>query len=246
MTSIRKSEPAPGYPPEEGCYLRGNDYSPVAVVVILRWMREETPPEIENLVRVAVESGAALAGTLQTENIGLEKVICNLVSNPNIRHLIVCGPESPGHLVGQAIVSLARNGVEANRRIIGAEAPTPYLFNIPVEFIERFRRQVNVIDLVNEGSPDALRQAVWCCYQEAPTPFRQIRLHDPGAFAEPPLSGTITWRVTQPEKAPKNDEERVQGARFQSLAEHVKAAVEARRREALQESSKEETSDHGP
>ena len=47
MTEISKSQPAEGYPPEEGCYLRGNDYSPVAVVVILRWAREETPPEID-------------------------------------------------------------------------------------------------------------------------------------------------------------------------------------------------------
>ena len=54
------------------------------------------PPSIEELTRVAVETGAALAGTLQTENVGLEKVICNVVSNPNIRFLIVCGPESPG------------------------------------------------------------------------------------------------------------------------------------------------------
>jgi tetrahydromethanopterin S-methyltransferase subunit A len=82
---INKANPAEGYPPETGCYLRGNDFSPVAVVVILRWEREKTPPSIEQLVRVAVESGAALAGTLQTENVGLEKVICNLVANPNVR-----------------------------------------------------------------------------------------------------------------------------------------------------------------
>ena len=106
MNEIKKSETASEYPPEEGCYLRGNDYSPVAVAVILRWMREETPPEIEKLVRVAIESGTALAGTLQTENIGLEKVICNIVSNPNILYLIVFGPESPGHLVGDAIIAL--------------------------------------------------------------------------------------------------------------------------------------------
>lgn len=82
MADIAKAEPAEGYPPEPGCYLRGNDFSPVAVAVILKWIREETPPEIEELVRVAVESGAALAGTLQTENIGIEKLICNIVANP--------------------------------------------------------------------------------------------------------------------------------------------------------------------
>ncbi len=227
--NIPKGEPVHDYPPEEGCYLRGNDYSPVAVCVILKWEREKTPPEIEQLVRVGVESGAALAGTLQTENIGLEKVICNIVSNPNIRHLIVCGPESPGHLTGQAVVALAENGIDEQKRIIGAEALTPYLFNIPAEFVERFRKQLTVINLVNEGSPDALREAVAACYQEEPTPFRDYTLHDPGAYDEPPLSGKITWRVTQPDREPKTEEERSQGEKLQELMERVKRATEQKR-----------------
>lgn len=225
-----KSEPAAGYPPEEGCYLRGNDYSPVAVVVILKWIREETPPDIENLVRVGVESGAALSGTLQTENVGLEKVVCNVVANPNIRYLIVCGPESPGHLVGDTILALAKNGVDQNKRVIGARAPTPFLFNLPPEFIERFRRQVKVIDLINEGSTDVLRKAVWSCYQEEATPFANYILRDPGAFPEPPLSGTITWRVTHPEREPKNEEERGQKAKLEALIDRVRESVEAKKR----------------
>jgi len=229
MNDPRKVPPPVGYPPEEGCYLRGNDYSPVAVVVILKWIREETPPEIERLVRVAVESGAALAGTLQTENIGIEKVVCNVVANPNIRYLVVCGPESPGHLVGDAILSLSRNGVDVNRRIVGAQAPTPYLFNIPIESIERFRKQITVIDLVNEGSPELLRQAVWSCYQEKPTDFRGYSLYDTGAWPEPAICTKITWRVTQPEREPKSDEERAQAAKVQDLAERIRQSLERKR-----------------
>lgn len=229
MPQIKKAAPAPDYPPEEGCYLRGNDYSPVAVVVILRWMREETPPEIEHLVRVAVETGAALAGTLQTENIGLEKVICNIVGNPNIRYLVVCGPESPGHLVGDAILALAANGIDKDRRIIAAKAPTPYLFNLPIDHVKRFRRQVRVIDLVDEGSPDMLRRAVWSCYQEQPTQFADHMLHDPGAFPEPPLSGKITWRIADPARHPKDQAERAQAQRFQALSERVRRAAAKRR-----------------
>jgi tetrahydromethanopterin S-methyltransferase subunit A len=89
---ILKVKPAPEYPPEDGHYLRGNDYSPVAVVVMHNAPREEgkeTPPEIEKLVRIAIETGAALAGTLQTANIGLEKLITNVVANTNIRYLII-------------------------------------------------------------------------------------------------------------------------------------------------------------
>lgn len=229
MTEIKKQEPAPGYPPERGCYLRGNDYSPVAVVVILRWIREQTPPEIEQLVRVGVEAGGALSGTLQTENIGIEKVICNIVANANIRYLIVCGPESPGHLVGDALKALANQGIDAQRRIIGAKARTPYLFNVALEQIERFRKQISVIDLIDEGSPDVLRQAIAACYQEQPTVFRNYRLHDPGAYPEAPLGGKITWRVMQPEREPKSDEERAEAGKFGALQERIRKSVSGKR-----------------
>jgi len=226
MPEIFKQPPAPDYPPEEGCYLRGNDYSPVAVLVILRYEREHTPPGIEQLVRTGVESGAALAGTLQTENLGLEKVICNLVANPNIRYLVVCGPESPGHHVGETILALVKNGLDEHKRIIGTTAPTPYLFNVPLESVERFRKQITVIDLINEGSDEVLRQAVCACYQEKPTAFRGYMLHDPGAFPEPPLSGKITWRVTHPEREPKSPTERLQQDKLKALMDRVRKAAE--------------------
>lgn len=232
MVEIRKAEPAPDYPPEEGCYLRGNDYSPVAVLVILKWIREETPPEIEELVRVGVESGAALSGTLQTENIGLEKVICNVVANPNIRYLLICGPESPGHLVGEAIVALMQNGIDERKRIIGSSAQTPYLFNIPVTSVEQFRRQVTLIDLIHEGRPEVIREAVQACYQEEPTPFRGQLLHDIGAYGEPPINGRITWRVTDPSREPKSENERAAAERIRALVDRVRKAAEARRNDA--------------
>jgi tetrahydromethanopterin S-methyltransferase subunit A len=198
-----KVKPAEGYPPEEGCYFRGNDYTPIAVAVILQWTRGRMPPDVEKLVKVALESGATLAGTVRTENIGLEKVICNLVANPNIRYLAVCGQESPDHLVGDALLALSRNGIDAQRQIIGARAPAPFLFNIPEEFILRFRRQITVIDLVNEASPEVLQEAVRASCQEEPVRFRDYTLSDPGAYPEPALSGKITWQVANPQHQAK-------------------------------------------
>lgn len=225
MTEVRKSEPAVGYPPEEGCYLRGNDYSPVAVAVILRWIREQTPPDIENLVRVGVESGAALSGTLQTENVGLEKVICNIVANSNIRYLIVCGPESPGHLVGDCIRALYENGVDENRRIIGTKAPAPYLFNIPEHWVDRFIEQTKLIDLVNEGTPETIKDAVWSCYQEKPTRFRNYELSDVGAYEGEPICGKITWKITNPAYAPKNEREQDALEKMQKLIKNLRKRV---------------------
>ena len=73
-----KVKPPDGYPPEDGRYLRGNDLSPVAVCAILNTYDFKIPQRITDIVRVSVETGAALAGTLQTENIGIEKIIANV------------------------------------------------------------------------------------------------------------------------------------------------------------------------
>ena len=224
-----KAEPASSYPPEEGRYLRGNDYSPVAVAVILIYDQERIPPDIENLVRVGLESGAALSGTIQTENIGIEKLICNFVANPNIRYLVIFGPESPGHQTGDALLALLDNGVDDRRRIIGAQARTPFLFNLPIEYITRFRQQVRLINLVDEGDPELLRLAVRCCFQEEPTSFRNYTLCDPGAYPEDPLSSQLTWRVTRPQAEPKDEGERQQRERLRDLMARVRQGLEKKR-----------------
>jgi tetrahydromethanopterin S-methyltransferase subunit A len=92
--------------------------------------------------------------------------------------------------------------------------------------VERFRKQITAIDLINEGSPEVVRQAVCACYQELPTPFRGYTLRDPGAWPEPPISGKITWLVANPEREPKNEAERAAGDRLRDLMARVKRAVE--------------------
>jgi tetrahydromethanopterin S-methyltransferase subunit A len=218
-----KVKPHPDYPPEEGRYLRGNDFSPVAVAIILNCDADKIPPELEKLVRAGIESGAALAGTVQTENIGFEKIVCNIVANPNIRYLILAGPESEGHLTGEAMKALIQNGVDEKKRIIGTSAPHPFLFNLPMEMIDRFRKQLSLVDLQFEAAPDVIRKAVWSCYQEQPVEFRGYSLYDPGAYPKPPLSGRITWRVTNPWVGPLDEKEVEAQQKARELMERLKA-----------------------
>lgn len=201
-----KVPPIVDYPTEEGCFLRGNDYSPVAVVVLLNAPYgtlppevQSIPPEIEKLVRMAIETGAALSGTLQTENIGIEKIICNVVGNPNVRYLVLCGKEVAGHQSGSAVEALLANGINEKRAIIGSQAVTPYLFNISLEAIERFRKQVTLVDLVGEMDSQVVVKAVWSCYQEEPTAFKEHMLHDPGAYCQTGIPTRLTGRVAHPE-----------------------------------------------
>lgn len=217
-----KVKPHPDYPPEEGRYVRGNDASPVAVAIILNCDADKIPPELEILVRTGLETGAALSGTVQTENIGFEKMICNIVANPNIRYIVLGGPESEGHLTGEALKALLLNGVDENKRIIGSDSPHPFLYNLPKEFIERFREQVELVDLQFQDNPELIRKAVWSCYQEEPVEFRGYSLYDKGAYPEPPLSGSLTWRVTQPWVGPLDEKELEAKKRAEELMEKLR------------------------
>jgi tetrahydromethanopterin S-methyltransferase subunit A len=206
---VLKIDTPAGYPPEKGRYARGNDYSPVAVCVILDTFDFTIPPELEELLMAGLDTGAALSGMLQTENIGMEKMICNIVANPNIRYIILCGREAAGHLPGQALLRLMEGGVDEKRRIVGSNAPTPYLFNLSAEAIERFRTQiVAVVNMLGEPGetnrstpgldPKVVGKAVWSCFQEAPVQFQGYSLYDMGAYPEPPLVQKVVWKASKP------------------------------------------------
>lgn len=206
-----KVQPPDGYPPEEGRYVRGNDYSPVAVCVILDTFDFAIPTELNELVMAGVDSGAALSGMLQTENIGLEKMVCNIVANPNIRYIVLCGRESAGHLPGESLLALKQNGVADTQQIIGTRALTPYLYNIPWELIERFRNQiVSVINLLCQPgerdtsvpglNPKVMEKAVRSCYQEEPVLFMGYTVYDIGAYPEPAICHKIASRLSQPQQ----------------------------------------------
>ncbi len=120
------------WPPIRGDYVVGDPHKGVAVVTLASLM------EIR---------GAAIVGTCKTENLGVEKIVANIISNPNIRYLIVCGAESRGHLPGDAILCLHRNGIDDKGRIIGAAGAIPFIQNLQSDAIDRFRRQVDVVDM---------------------------------------------------------------------------------------------------
>ena len=233
-----KVDPPPEYPPEDGRFLRGNDYSPVAVVAILDTYDFKIPPELVRLVEVAIESGAALAGTLQTENIGIEKMVANVVANPNIRYLVLCWRESQGHLPADALINLVKNGVAEDKRrtIIGANAPSPYLPNISLEAIERFRKQVTIVNLISEDDPQTgmdpanVKKAVWSCIQEKPTDFMGYTLYDLGAWPKAPICQRITMRITEPWKPELSEKEA-------EILQHIKKVAKEK---SNQEKSREE------
>ena len=85
-----KSKPHPDHPPEEGRYLRGNDNSPVVVVIILHRDEDKIPPELEKLIRVGIESSAVMA-RFETERQALA-----LMNHRNIARVLDVGTTEHG------------------------------------------------------------------------------------------------------------------------------------------------------
>jgi len=117
---------------------------------------------------------------------------------------------------------LIANGVDEKKRIVGTEALSPFLYNLPKEYVERFRSQITLVDVQFQGDPGIIRNAVWSCYQEEPVEFRGYTLYDTGAYPEAPLSGEITFRVTQPWSEPIDDSERKAREKALALMERLR------------------------
>ena len=92
----------------------------------------------------------AIYGRLKTENIGIEKIVANTISNPNIRFLVICGDDIRGHRSGSSLLALHKNGIDSNHRIIGAPGAIPYIENLEEEAIKRFQKQITIVDLMGE------------------------------------------------------------------------------------------------
>jgi len=126
------------WPPVRGDYQVGDPAAAVAVVTLASQL----------MLR-----GAAIFGQCKTENLGVEKIVANVISNCNIRFLILCGVESKGHLPGNTILALHKTGMDEQGRIIGSDGAIPFIQNLPPEAISRFQDQIELIDCI--GIEDA-------------------------------------------------------------------------------------------
>jgi tetrahydromethanopterin S-methyltransferase subunit A len=110
-------QPREGWPAFTGDYQVIRFTAPVAVCTL------HSRGLIDDVAQAAPE-GLSIVGSLQTENLGIERLIENVVSNPNLRFLVLCGEDTPGavgHFPGQSLVTLDKNGTDERGRIHGAD-----------------------------------------------------------------------------------------------------------------------------
>lgn len=158
---VEKKDVIEGWPLETGDYDVGDIQCPVAVVTLGSKMNADV-----------VQRGAAIAGPLHTENLGIEKVVANVISNSNIRFVIVCGSEVQGHITGKTMEALYENGIDPEKKVIlGSPGAIPFVENLSVEAVERFQNQVTLISMINNENLDEIEEKISECIA-----------NDPGAY----------------------------------------------------------------
>lgn len=130
-----------GWPVSPGDYIIGNPEGSIAVCTL-------TSQELMN--PIAENGSVAIVGRLVTVNLGIEKIIRNIVSNPNIRFLLVCGKDSPVFHTAQGLTCLFEKGVDREKRIIDAVGHYPVLRNIDTDQIQMFRKQCKILNRTGE------------------------------------------------------------------------------------------------
>lgn len=165
-----------GWPPMPGDYTVVRYGAPVAVCALnsdaLATKLADKRPE-----------GLAIVGAMRTENLGIERIITNVVANPQIRFLVLCGEDTHqviGHLPGQSLESLFRNGLDDRGRINGARGKRPVLKNVAPEEVAAFVHQVELVSLIGEQNAISLAERI-----------DRLNARNPGEYPHPIRPTTI-------------------------------------------------------
>ena len=163
---VMKKKPAEPWPVITGEYEVGNPESPVAVCTCGSHLKSSE----------LIAAGAALAGPCKTENIGIEKMVANVISNPNIRFIVITGMEVKGHITGQAVEAFTKDGIDKEGRIVGAKGAIPFIQNLTPESIDRWRQQVQSVTMIDTEDMGAITGKI-----------RELASKDPGAMDVEPM-----------------------------------------------------------
>lgn len=133
-------------------------------------------------------TGVSIIGKVETENVGIEKIIRNVVSNPAIRFLLMVGDEPPKHLTGETLKCLFKNGIDSvSKKIVGSPGMRPMLPTVTDDELSRFTDQVELVDMIGCKNIDAIRGKVHELRQRTPGAFQGNNIDVSGELAKVPV-----------------------------------------------------------
>jgi tetrahydromethanopterin S-methyltransferase subunit A len=164
------------WPPYPGQYIVGH---PAGSVAICTLSNRELPQELI----AAVGTDLAIAGRCDTENIGIEKVVLNLLANSRIRWLLLCGVDAPGHRAADAFLRLKEWGVDANMRVLESASWRPVLKNLTLFDVARFREQIELVNLIGVTAVSEIVEAAHEAAKKPTAPLSFQTLSNPDKVA---------------------------------------------------------------
>lgn len=129
------------WPPIPGKYFILNPQASVAISTL-------GSPELARTLYHNRPANLCIIGKTETENVGIEKVVLNILANPAIGYLILAGEDPPVHLSGRSLLALSEHGLDRRGRIRRAPGRQPVLHNLSPPQVEAFRNRIHIIDLI--------------------------------------------------------------------------------------------------
>jgi tetrahydromethanopterin S-methyltransferase subunit A len=172
VSTATSSQHACFWPPYPGEYIVGNPAGSVAICTL-------SNRELPSKLIAAVGADLAIAGRCDTENIGIEKVVLNLLANPHVRWLVLCGVEAVGHRAADAFLRLKERGVDANMRVLEAASWRPVLKNLTLFDVARFREQIEIVNLIGVT---AVSEIVRASHEAAKRPAAALTVQSQSGF----------------------------------------------------------------
>ena len=130
-----------------------------------------------------------LIGQLYSKE-GLNYIIRNILANPRIRYLIICGADLSGS--GTSAVSFFEQGITDGFQVVGVEN-APIHREISPEAIAAFRANVKIEKLIGEVRPNVIREKIRAWQATGQGFFRE-----PEIFPEPKVTATEDQLPTDP------------------------------------------------
>ncbi len=121
-----------------------------------------TLSSIDLLIKISyleIMNDLLIAGRLHSENKGIDQMIDFCINNPQLKYVILCGKDTKGHYPGDALISLMKNGIDVNGKILGTIAPSPFICSHK-ENVTKFKNQVSIIDMRNCFDIDKISETV--------------------------------------------------------------------------------------
>ena len=105
----------------------------------------------------------SIVGRLLSENKGVDQIIQFTTNNKSLKYLLLCGEEVKGHLSGQTLIALKKNGIDQNKKVINSAAHYPFLACTNHE-VEYFRHHINIINNIGLKDIDKIKNIVFDIY----------------------------------------------------------------------------------